>query len=81
MRRMNMRDLQRVTTDLLIDYLPESLKQTFDDAMSLGATREMLWATAQESMRRCGVKDWQFVYMAVHAYLFPEATTVPGYGN
>jgi hypothetical protein len=78
---VNMRDLQHVTTDLLIDYLPEALKQSFDDALSLGATREMLWTVAQENMRRSGVKDWQFTYIAVHAYLFPEATTVPGYGN
>jgi hypothetical protein len=76
---MNLGDLKNVTTNLLIEELPDGLKQTIDDGLALGANREQLWLVLQVVMWEHGLKDWHVIYLAVHAYLFPDREEVPGY--
>jgi hypothetical protein len=76
---MDSRELHRLTTDLLNQELPAGLKEELDDALALGVERQNLWFTVQAAMWMNGVADWQFIYLAAHAYLFPGETEIPGY--
>ena len=73
----NRRDwLQDLTTNALIEGLPEGLKQALDDALSKGATREDLLARVRQQTGGPGPHKGGWTYLAVHAYLFPERKDV-----
>jgi hypothetical protein len=68
--------LHHLTTNTLVDVLPESLKQSLDDALSKGATREELLARVRRLTGGPGPHKGGWTYLAVHAYLFPERRNV-----
>lgn len=63
--------LHNLTTNTLIECIPEGLKQSLDDALSKGATREEVWSFARQKAPRGSM-----VYLGIHAYLFPERREV-----
>jgi hypothetical protein len=76
---MNWHTLKTACNDLYTAELDAGIKQAIDDKLSLGWQRDALWPVLQWFLFEAGCKDWQLVYLAVHAYLFPDRDDVPGY--
>lgn len=76
---MKYRYLSELTRLTLIEWLPPAIKASIEEFLARGASREEIWLSYQDAMRRQGVEEYQPTYLAIHACLWPDRDLVPSY--